>query len=180
MSDPEWFIRSARASDRARLRTFTCAQPGVPWEEEVEAYIRNALWQWASDPHAKSNDPRLLLLLERATGRLLGVTAHEMTRLVGPDKKEFAATKLEVVALSRDWQGRRFGSGERASDVLFSAILKDIADRVPPRYARVFAIVHEKNERSLKVCRRHGFTEEMDRNPMSPSYRRLLTAHKGT
>ncbi len=136
MSAPEWIVRPARASDRAALSAFSCARPGVPWEGEVEEFIQRPLWQWARDPHAKSNDPRLLLLLERATGKLVGVAAHERITLLGPDKEEFAATKLEVLAIS-----------------------------------------HEENERSLEVCRRHGFIEELSR--VSPSYRRLLTAHKG-
>ncbi len=176
MNDLQWLVRPAVASDRAALQAFSCAQPGAPWEEEVEAFVRDRLWEWASDPRAKSNDPRLLLLLESATGNLLGVAAHEKIVLLGPGKKEFAASRLHLLAIVRDWQGRRFGSGERVSDVMFSAALKDITDRVPPRHARVFAVVHEKNERSLKACRRHGFTEELDR--VSPAYRRLLTAHK--
>lgn len=156
MSAPEWIVRPARASDRAALSAFSCARPGVPWEEEVEEFIQKQLWQWATDPHAKSNDPRLLLLLERVTGKLVGVAAHERITLLGPDKEEFAATKLEVLAISCEWHGRRFESGERASDVLLSATLKDINERVPPQYRRVLAIVHEENERSLEVCRRHG------------------------
>ncbi len=83
-----------------------------------------------------------------------------------------------IRAFSCAWQGRCFNSGGRASDVLLSGALGDIAARVPPRKARVLAIVHEDNARSLAVCRRHGFTEELSRNPMSPFYRRLITAHR--
>jgi hypothetical protein len=93
------------------------------------------------------------------------------------DGNGFAATQLEVVGVALKWQGRSFPAGERASDVLMSAVMTDVSSRVPPRDARVFAIVHQDNHRSLAVCQRHGLTEEMSRP--HPSYRRLVTPHKG-
>ena len=75
--------------------------------------------------------------------------------------------------MSLKWQGRSFPTGERASDVLMAAVMTDVSSRVPPRDARVYAIVHEDNHRSLAVCRRHGLTEEMSRP--HPSYRRIVT-----
>lgn len=105
-----------------------------------------------------------------------GGGAHERTQLRYGRRKAFAATKLEVVAIARNWQGQRFKSGERVSDVLLSAVMTDVADRVPPRYARVFAIVHAKNLRSLTLCVRHGLVEELSQ--VDPGYRRLVTAHQ--
>jgi hypothetical protein len=81
-----------------------------------------------------------------------------------------------VVAIARAWQGRRFHSGERASDVLMSAVMSDVSARVPPRDARVFAVLHEDNARSLALCRRYGLVEEMSRP--HPHYRRVVTAHR--
>ena len=60
--------------------------------------------------------------------------------------------------------------------ILMSAVMTDVSSRVPPRDARVYAIVHEDNHRSLAVCRRHGLTEEMSRP--HPSYRRVVTPHR--
>jgi RimJ/RimL family protein N-acetyltransferase len=57
-----------------------------------------------------------------------------------------------------------------------SAAMTDISARVPPRDARVYAIVHEDNRRSIALCRRHGLTEEMSRP--HPSYRRVVTPHQ--
>ena len=57
-----------------------------------------------------------------------------------------------------------------------AAVMTDVSSRVPPRGARVYAIVHEDNHRSLAVCRRHGLTEEMSRP--HPSYRRIVTPHR--
>lgn len=69
------------------------------------------------------------------------------------------------------WQGHSFPEGERASDVLKSAVMTDVSARAPARDARVYAIVHEDNHRSLALCRRHGLTEEMSRPPQLPKDR---------
>jgi len=99
--------------------------------------------------------------------------------LSGPNGR-FPATKLEVVAVATAWQGRRFEEGAvdrpRVSDVVMSAVMTDVSARVPPRDARVFAVVHEENSRSLALCRRYGLVLEMTRP--DPSYRRLVTDHR--
>jgi hypothetical protein len=92
------------------------------------------------------------------------------------DGTSFAATKPEVVGVALKWQGRSFPAGERASDVLMSAVMTDVRSHVPPRDARIYAIVHEDNHRSLAVCHRHGLTEEMSRP--HPNYRRIVTPHR--
>lgn len=56
--------------------------------------------------------------------------------------------------------------------------MTDIAQRVPPRDARVFAVVHEDNERSIALCKRHGLVAEMSRPNGLPQYRRLITEHR--
>ena len=92
------------------------------------------------------------------------------------DRELLASFACADPAVRWQWQGRSFASGERASDVLMSAVMTDVSSRVPPRDARVYAIVHEDNHRSLAVCHRHGLTEEMSRP--HPSYRRIVTPHK--
>ncbi|MDQ1306254.1 MAG: hypothetical protein QG671_2086 [Actinomycetota bacterium] len=167
------------------LTTFTCVRPGssagaAQWEQEVEKFIRAQLALWAFDPYAQDGDPRLLLMLTSASGELVGVAAHERVVLHDPASGEtIAASKIEVVAVTSGWQGRRFPGegtepGPRASDVLMSAVMTDIAGRVPPRDARVMAVVHQDNERSLVLCRRHGLIDELTRP--HPAYRRLVTA----
>ena len=182
---PLWLIRAAAPEDAAALATFTCVRPdrsvGVAmWEQEVEGFIRTQLALWAFDPHAQEGDPRLLLMLTSATGELVGVAAHERVMLHDSASGEtIAATKIEVVAIASRWQGRRFPGegtepGPRASDVLMSAVMTDISHRVPPRDARVMAVVHQDNERSLTLCQRHGLIDELTRP--HPAYRRLVTA----
>lgn len=174
-----WLVRLARNTkkDRALLTAFSCADAEILWQAEVESYVRASLIDWAFEPLAKKNDPRVLLVFERKTSRLVGLAAHERTTLTQAGEP-FAATKLEVVAVARDWQGRTFPDGERASDVVMSAVMADVTRRVPPRDARIFAIVHEDNARSLALCLRHGFDEELSRPESLPSYRRLVTAHR--
>ena len=176
MSRPEWQLRPAHPQDRALIKRFACAAPTVPWEREAEHFIQHGLCDWAFDTFARKNDPRLLLLFHRKSGELVGVAAHERTELRYGRTQPFAATKLEVVAIARKWQGQRFKSGDRVSDVLLSAVMTDVAARVPPRHARVFAIAHEKNVRSIAALVRHGLVEELSR--VDPSHRRLVTPHR--
>lgn len=174
MTGAGWHIRPGGPGDHELLASFACADPAVRWQAEVEQFIQAQLADWAFDPHANAGDPRLLLAFTTA-GDLFGVAAHERVILRAADTS-FPATKLEVVGVALKWQRRTFPTGERASDVLMSAVMADVSSRVPPRDARVYAIVHEDNHRSLAVCRRHGLTEEMSRP--HPAYRRIVTPHK--
>ncbi|WP_367137408.1 hypothetical protein [Saccharothrix sp. HUAS TT1] len=138
----------------------------------MERFVCRDLLDWGLDPRAAEADPRVLLLTV-PSGELVGVAAHEHAALLAPGGQRIEATKLQVVALSLHWQGRSFESGPRASDVLMSAAMTDIGTRRPPRAARVFAVVHRENTRSLAVLRRFGLTEEM--SDATPPYRRVIT-----
>lgn len=129
----------------------------------VEEFINHHLLDWAFSQGAVEDDPRVLLILERASNSLVGLAAHERAFLGSSDADKIAGTKLQVVAVARDWQGKRFESGERASDVVLSAVMTDIVARRPPRDARVYAIVHVENTKSIALCRRHGLTSELER-----------------
>jgi hypothetical protein len=176
MTGAAWHIRPGRLDDRDLLAPFTCADPAVSWQAEVERFIQADLTDWAFDPYAAAEgDPRLLLAFT-TSGDLFGVAAHERTILAAGDGSQFHATKVEVLAVALKWQGRQLPIGQRASDVLMSAVMTDVSARVPPRDARIFAVIHEDNYRSIALAQRHGFTEEMSRP--YPSYRRLVTPHK--
>jgi hypothetical protein len=54
--------------------------------------------------------------------------------------------------------------------------MTDMSSRVPPNDARVYAIVHEDNHRSLSICHRHGLTEETSRP--TPATEGLSRPHK--
>lgn len=174
MSEPSWLIRSATIDDAPLLAVFRSATTAASWDLEVEDEITSGrLLAWWSEPAAQDWDPRLLLLFERASGELVGVAAHERESLRDSDGTEIHGTHLHVAALSRARQGRTFATGEKASHVLMSALMQDVKDRMPPRWARVYAIVHEDNSRSLALCARFGLTAEMPRT--HPQYRRIIT-----
>jgi hypothetical protein len=148
----------------------------VSWQAEVEDFVREVLFDWRYAPLAQDNDPRVLMLFHAKSNELIGIAAHERIILQARDLT-FSTTKLEVVATTTNWQSRTFKTGERASDVLMSAVMADVVARVPPRAARVMAVVHEDNVRSIKLCRKHGFTEELSRPDQLSKYRRLMTEH---
>lgn len=173
-----WRIRVAHEADTELLADFRCANPGVVWEEEAEEFIRKQLMMWALAPAAQEDDPRVLLTVGSSDGALLAVGAHERIMLRDEASgRALLASKIEVVAVATAWQGRRIGSSPgfeaRVSDVVMSALLADIEARVPPRDARVMAVVHEQNVRSIAVCRRFGLTLDLGRP--HPAYRRLIT-----
>src|ERR1700752_2749198 len=114
MSQPEWLIRPGQPADGSLLASFDCANQAVDFEVEVEDFIRSQLIDWTFAPRAVGDDPRLLLAFVRATGELFGVAAHERVTMQLGDGTKFNATQLEVAAIARPWQGRRFHAGERA------------------------------------------------------------------
>jgi hypothetical protein len=171
-----WRARAATKRDRALLAKFVCADARHRWSVEVEQFIRDQVLDWALAEGAAEDDPRLLLVLDRRADSLIGVAAHERVFLGTSDAEKISATKLYVVAVSSAWQGKRFATGERASDVVMSAAMADIAARRPPRDARVYGVVHEDNVKSLALCRRHGLVHELDRNERG--YIRLVTEHR--
>jgi hypothetical protein len=172
----EWGIRAAQRSDRRILSRFSCAMSTDAWAVEVETIIRTRILDWAFKPDPRVVDPRLLLVFARTKGELVAVAAHQTADLVGGDGRDIPASRLYVVALATDWQGRRFGSGERASDVVMSAAIVDVDARAPPRNQRIYAVVHKENVRSIAVCQRNGFTKEL--SSPDPEYRRLITEQR--
>jgi hypothetical protein len=86
MTEPEWHIRTGRPADRDLLAGFTCADPALGWQVEVERFVRTQLIDWTFDPHAVSGDPRLLLAFVAATEELFGVAAHERVVLESPTR----------------------------------------------------------------------------------------------
>ena len=91
-------------------------------------------------------------------------------------KKHASSCDAQVHPVARTARGPEESEGPRVSDVVMSAVMTDVSARVPPRDARVFAVVHEENARSLALCKRYGLVREMTRP--DPSYRRLVTDHR--
>lgn len=137
---------------------------------EVEDEIRSRLLDWALEPLAAVNDPRVLLVFPCSRPTLLAVAAHERQELETSGGGKFYARKLYVFAVRRSWQRKKLG-GQRLSNLALSAALQDIENRdgaVP-----VFAYVHRKNARSITLCRRFGLTLELTHPHVD--YRWLIT-----
>ena len=173
MTAPPWRVRVAKGADRNALASFRCADAKVEWELEVERFVQTSLLDWALAPGAAEDEPRILLVHERTTMELVALAAHERILLRDADRAAFQATQFYVVAVASAWQGRRVGDTERASDIVMSAAMADIATRIPPRSRRIVAVVHEENTRSIALCARYGLTVDLDRP--APSYRRLMS-----
>jgi hypothetical protein len=175
MSVHAWHVRVANVKDRALLRGFECADKAAPWSVDVERVIQMQLLDWALAPGAAKDDPRIVLVFDRHSNDVVGLAAHERAVLVREGGDTFDATKLYVLAVSRHWQGRSFESGQRASDVVMNAVMKDISSREPPRDARVYGTIDEGNKRSIHLCKRHGLVHELE---APPHHVRLITEHR--
>lgn len=173
VSAPEWRVRVSRPQDESLLASFRCADPATAHQVAVENVVRSSVLKWALDPGAADDDPRLLLTVLDTSGELVGIAAHERTTFESAGQQRTDATKLEVVALPAAWQGRRFESGVRASDVVMFTALTDILSREPTRNLHVVAYVHEENQRSPGLLQRHGFTQEIPCR--KPGFRLLST-----
>ncbi|MET0793108.1 MAG: hypothetical protein ABW061_16430 [Polyangiaceae bacterium] len=106
----------------------------------------------------------------------MGVAAHEGQFVGTHALDKVPATKIYLAAASSKWRGKKLSNGDQVSHVVMSAVLTDVATRVPPRDARIFAIVDEQNTRSLALCKRFGLVKELQRS--NPSYVILVTHHQ--
>jgi hypothetical protein len=118
MTSPAWQVRVATKKDRALLNRFRCASAEHAWEQEVEFEIQQRLLDWALAKGAAVDDPTILLVFDTASRDFVGVAAHERQSLGTNALDRVAATKLHLAAAAAKWQGKRFSSGDRVSDVV--------------------------------------------------------------
>jgi hypothetical protein len=157
-------VRPARAEDEELLSTFKCSS-GPPCEAEVETFVRNDLLEWALAPGAALDDPRALLLLDRANpGNLVAVAAHERLTELLLRGKPLEGTKAHVVAVALDSRRTQI-VGRRPGDLAFAALRQDARSRQPTRGPALAAVVAEKNLPSLAMCDRQGLVATIQRSP---------------
>lgn len=146
-------LRLARAEDAEPLVQFRCSSG--PWFEfEVEEYVhRHALRRALSTPDTY----RFLLAIEQ--DRLVACAAHHPEALLREDGTLLLTTRLQLLALAAEDQGRRLADGTRLSDTMMEAL---IADAIETRREDVLtAIVAQDNLRSMALCRRRGLRSEV-------------------
>jgi hypothetical protein len=147
-------IRPAVKEDADTLAAFRCSTG--PWyEQEVESFIR-----WRAVNMTAVNY-RLLLAFDN--GRLVCCMAHHLERLLRGEKDDqldfILATRLHLLAIAVEDQGRRLYDGTRFSDMLMATLM---ADALETREAVVLtAVVAMDNLRSMALCKRHGLRSQV-------------------
>jgi hypothetical protein len=125
-------FRSATERDGPSLSTFSCSR-GASHEDEVEQFVRTSALRVALAPDTHY---RLFVVFEQE--RLIAVAGHHPEALLVQDQsKEHTfrgtlATRLNLVALSIDVQGRRL-DGRRLSDLVMESL-----NSRSPRQGRAF------------------------------------------
>jgi hypothetical protein len=149
----DFVVRVAEEHDGDALSGFACSS-GAAYEDDVERFIRTTAAQHAKEP---SDLFRLLLIFERR--RLAGCMAHVPEGLLVKPRSLILATRLQVLALSTQDQGRILPDGRRLADLALSTLLADALDTREPEV--LTAIVARDNIRSLAVCERHGLRSQV-------------------
>jgi hypothetical protein len=144
-------VRRAASADAETLAAFECSTG--PWyEDEVQHYVRRRALE---DALRAPQIYRLLLAFDGA--RLVAVGAHAQEALILTDDTVLA-TRLQVVALGLDDQGRVLEHGTRLSDVVISTVIADALRGGPSEL--VTAIVAGENLRSIALCERNGLRSQ--------------------
>jgi ribosomal protein S18 acetylase RimI-like enzyme len=107
--------------------------------------------------------PSFRLLVVYEGERLVAIAGHLAESLLAGDGHTFAAidtTRLQVLALSLDDQGRRLPDGPRVSDLVLTTLMHDA---LAGRDAVVLtAIVARENLRCLALLERHGLRSQTE------------------
>jgi hypothetical protein len=149
-------VRPATEEDQPVLAEFRCST-GSWYEEEVETFIRRHALEHALAP---SEGYRLLLVLDGA--RLVGCMGHHRELLFRSDGNPagpMIATRLHVLAIALEDQGRRLHDRRRFSDTVIATLL---ADALETRETSLLtAIVAMDNLRSMALRERHGLRSQV-------------------
>src|SRR5690349_18657737 len=139
-------MRPMTKRDAATLKQFECARP-VWYELEVEEYIRSNVADFAG------RDRRVLVFDEQK--RIVAVGIHDPER--DPSGSGSVISWLSAVAIRLDRQGSTLPSGERLSDLVLAAVIKDALRTA--REPVVAAYLAEQNTRSIRMCARAGLVD---------------------
>jgi hypothetical protein len=161
--------RYVDTDDAALLERFECSC-GAPYEEEVQQYIRSSALR-----DAAGADSPVSLMLTFHRDRLVGIAGYSVEFLLagprGPLDKPpplheitgMDATRLWVLALSREAQGRKLRDGRRLSTLVMDTL---IAEAMGGRDRGLLtAIVARENLRSLALCERSGLRSQTMHDP---------------
>lgn len=145
--------RPINNGDWATVERLSCATSNQQWDVEVESFIRTGLRPWMDVSIECGDEPRVLVILDEEPAVIVGIGAHAKSEL-RDSGFEVAARRLQVAALNVEAQGGSDAEGNRYSSMLISALIQD-AQEVDPG-ARIYALVHRDNARSLGMLARAG------------------------
>jgi hypothetical protein len=152
-------VREPTSDDEVLLSSFRCSR-GLWFEDEVQAFVRHHALRLALD---EQSDYRLLLVMDG--DRLAACFAHHPEGLMtesggaGTAVRVIFATRLHLLALSIEDQGRRLDDGRRLSDLIMESLVVDAMDR--EMAVVLTAVVARGNLRSLSLCQRHGLRSQV-------------------
>jgi hypothetical protein len=157
-------FRPVEERDGPALASFRCSN-GVVHEDEVETFVRHSALARAL---AGETLYRLIVVLERE--RLIAVAGHHPELLLAEtiertesSQRTFRgtpATRLHVLALSLEHQGRQLADGRRLSDLVMATLIAEACG--DQESAVLTALVAKDNVRSLALCARHGLTSQIE------------------
>jgi hypothetical protein len=148
MSRP--LIRVAVDDDAEELSRFSCST-GEPYEDEVEAFIRDKALKRVE---SGSTTPYKLLVVEEA-GRLIACGGYHGEPLFPMvDETAMQTTRLQLLAVALDQRGRRLDDGVRLADFIFESVVLDAFEAEGGGV--LTTLVARENGRSITVCERNG------------------------
>ena len=128
------FLRPAEEADRSELENFTCADPALPFQVEVQEFVRHLL-DWRADP---AGIAREVVVFEDA-GHIVGVVSYE---------DDEGDCFVNAAAIRSDRQGEGLGR------LLLGSVLVDLQEH--SSYEVATWLVHPANFASHAVSRALG------------------------
>ncbi len=145
-------MAEVHGEDADLLAGFSCST-GQWFEDEVERHIRVDAFRRGTD----HEDPYRLLLFFKDDD-LWAVGAHQPEELEMTSGDSLMTTRLVVLAVALEYQGRRSESGDRYGEVALASLIQDAVQYRNTR--TVTCLIAHENVRSQRLCRRRGLTSE--------------------
>jgi len=125
------------AGDAERLAGFTCST-GLPFEDEVETWIRTQATSWLNDIPRSTFQRRVLALIEEGDDLVAVVAWQDIVRV------DIEGIWLEVLAVESSHQ--HAGQGRRVYDLLVAHL-----HTIEREGGHLAGLVHRDNDRSKRL-----------------------------
>jgi hypothetical protein len=139
-------VALATNADVADLRAFTCADPGVWFEEQVDDFVQRRFLSGPPRSELRSYEPFTI----RSAGSLVAVAAIR----AWAEAPAAGGTHLVVGAIAHRFRGSRIEGGEPLAAFLMRALIKAARDADHGPF--VMGVVAKANTRSIAMCEKSG------------------------